>query len=36
VPLSVTAGAIEPDGEGPVPDEVLRRVAGWGGVSDGR
>ena len=33
VPLSVTAGAIEPDHDGPVPEDVLRRVAGWGGAS---
>ena len=36
VPLSVTAGAIEADREGPVPDDVLRRVAGWGGASGAR
>lgn len=29
VPLRVAAGAIEPDHDGPVPDEVLRRVAQW-------
>ncbi len=36
VPLTVTAGMIEPDREGPVPDDVLRRVAGWGGASSAR
>ena len=30
VPLAVTAGAVEPDRDGPVPDDVLRRVAQWG------
>jgi len=36
VPLSVTAGEIEPDREGPVPDDVLSRVAAWGGASSAR
>jgi nitroimidazol reductase NimA-like FMN-containing flavoprotein (pyridoxamine 5'-phosphate oxidase superfamily) len=36
VPLSVTAGAVEPDREGPVPDDVLRRVARWGGATGAR
>jgi len=31
VPLAVTAGEIEPDQDGPVPDDVRRRVAQWGG-----
>jgi hypothetical protein len=30
VPLRVVAGAIEPDQDGPVPGEVLRRAAQWG------
>ena len=30
VPLRIAAGAIEPDQDGPVPGEVLQRVAGWG------
>jgi hypothetical protein len=29
VPLSVTAGEIQPAAEGPVPDDILRRVAQW-------
>ena len=29
VPLGLTAGAIEPATDGPVPDDVLRRVAHW-------
>ena len=29
VPLSITAGEIEPDHAGPVPDDVRRRVADW-------
>lgn len=29
VPLSVTAGEIEPDHDGPVPADVLARVARW-------
>ena len=36
VPLAVTAGTIEPDREGAVPDAVLRRVAHWGGVATAR
>lgn len=36
VPLTTVPGAIESDHEGPVPDEVRRRVAGWGGPSGGR
>ena len=36
VPRSVSAGAIEPDRDGPVPDDVLRRVAGWGGAPAAR
>lgn len=36
VPLAVTAGTIEPDGEGSVPEEVLSRVTGWGGVATAR
>jgi uncharacterized protein len=31
VPLGVRAGEVEADAEGPVPDDVLRRVAHWGG-----
>lgn len=31
VPLSVRAGAVEADQDGPVPDDVRRRVAQWGG-----
>ena len=33
VPLAMTAGEVEPDQEGPVPDDVRRRVAQWGGHS---
>jgi nitroimidazol reductase NimA-like FMN-containing flavoprotein (pyridoxamine 5'-phosphate oxidase superfamily) len=29
VPLSMTAGEIQAATDGPVPDDVLRRVAGW-------
>ena len=29
VPLSLTAGAVEADVEGPVPDDVRRRLADW-------
>jgi uncharacterized protein len=29
VPLRVAAGEIEPATDGPVPDDVLRRVAHW-------
>jgi nitroimidazol reductase NimA-like FMN-containing flavoprotein (pyridoxamine 5'-phosphate oxidase superfamily) len=29
VPLSVTAGAVEADADGPIPDDVQRRLAGW-------
>ena len=29
VPLTVTAGAVEPDQDGPVPDDVRRRLADW-------
>jgi nitroimidazol reductase NimA-like FMN-containing flavoprotein (pyridoxamine 5'-phosphate oxidase superfamily) len=29
VPLRVTAGDVEPDQEGPVPDDVRRRLADW-------
>lgn len=36
LPLSVAAGPIEPDQDGPVPDDVRRRAAGWGGCPDGR
>ncbi len=36
VPLRVTAGEIETDHEGPVPDDVRRRVAGWGAASGAR
>ena len=36
VPLAVTAGAVEPDRDGPVPDDVLRRVAQWGGATTAR
>jgi nitroimidazol reductase NimA-like FMN-containing flavoprotein (pyridoxamine 5'-phosphate oxidase superfamily) len=31
VPLAVRAGAVEADQDGPVPDDVRRRVAQWGG-----
>jgi nitroimidazol reductase NimA-like FMN-containing flavoprotein (pyridoxamine 5'-phosphate oxidase superfamily) len=31
LPLSVAAGVIEPAQDGPVPDDVRRRAAGWGG-----
>jgi len=31
VPLGVTAGEIQPDRDGPVPDDVRRRVAQLGG-----
>jgi uncharacterized protein len=31
VPLSVVAGEIQPDGDGPVPPDVLGLVARWGG-----
>jgi hypothetical protein len=30
VPLSLRAGQIEPDQDGPVPDDVRRRAAAWG------
>jgi nitroimidazol reductase NimA-like FMN-containing flavoprotein (pyridoxamine 5'-phosphate oxidase superfamily) len=30
VPLSVRAGAVEPDQDAPVPEDVLRRLADWG------
>jgi uncharacterized protein len=36
VPLRLTAGEIEPDDDGPVPDDVRRRVAAWGGGSGTR
>jgi nitroimidazol reductase NimA-like FMN-containing flavoprotein (pyridoxamine 5'-phosphate oxidase superfamily) len=36
VPLSVTAGVVEPDRAGPVPDDVVRRVARWGGTASAR
>src|SRR4051794_38279476 len=29
VPLRTTAGAVEPDVDGPVPDDVRRRLADW-------
>ena len=29
VPLSVTAGVVETDADGPIPDDVRRRLAGW-------
>ena len=29
VPLSISAGAVEPDRDGPVPDDVRRRLADW-------
>ncbi len=29
VPLRVAAGAVEPDQDGPVPDDVRRRLADW-------
>lgn len=29
IPLSVTAGKVEPDQEGPLPDDVRRRLADW-------
>ena len=31
VPLSLRAGAVQPDQDGPVPDDVRRRVEQWGG-----
>jgi uncharacterized protein len=31
VPLTMTAGEVEPDQDGPVPDDVRRRVAHWRG-----
>jgi nitroimidazol reductase NimA-like FMN-containing flavoprotein (pyridoxamine 5'-phosphate oxidase superfamily) len=34
VPLAMTAGAIQPDEEGPVPDDVRRGVARWAGPAD--
>jgi hypothetical protein len=30
VPLTISAGEIEPDQDGPVPDDVRRRLADWG------
>jgi nitroimidazol reductase NimA-like FMN-containing flavoprotein (pyridoxamine 5'-phosphate oxidase superfamily) len=33
VPLSVTAGDVEPDQDGTVPDDVRRRLAEWGAPS---
>ena len=29
VPLTVSAGAVEADVDGPVPDDVRRRLADW-------
>jgi nitroimidazol reductase NimA-like FMN-containing flavoprotein (pyridoxamine 5'-phosphate oxidase superfamily) len=29
VPLTTTAGQVEPDADGPVPDDVRRRLADW-------
>jgi len=31
VPLALRAGAVEPDDDRPVPDDVRRRLADWGG-----
>jgi nitroimidazol reductase NimA-like FMN-containing flavoprotein (pyridoxamine 5'-phosphate oxidase superfamily) len=36
VPISVAVGEIETEHEGPVPDDVRRRVAGWGAPSSPR
>jgi hypothetical protein len=36
LPLSVAAGPVEPDQDGPVPDDVRRRAAVWGCGTDGR
>jgi hypothetical protein len=36
VPLAITPGEIEPDHEGPVPDDVRLRVARWGEESGAR
>jgi nitroimidazol reductase NimA-like FMN-containing flavoprotein (pyridoxamine 5'-phosphate oxidase superfamily) len=36
VPLSLTAGEIRPEHDGPVPDEVSRRAAEWGAPSTSR
>ncbi len=36
LPLSVAAGVIEPAQDGPVPDDVRRRAAGWGGAAAAR
>jgi nitroimidazol reductase NimA-like FMN-containing flavoprotein (pyridoxamine 5'-phosphate oxidase superfamily) len=36
VPLAITPGEIGSDHEGPVPDDVRRRVARWGGPSSAR
>src|SRR5215212_2505447 len=32
VPLSLTSGRVRSEHHGPVPDDVLRRVADWGGT----
>jgi len=36
VPIGVAVGDIQTDHEGPVPDDVRRRVAGWGAPSSPR
>jgi hypothetical protein len=36
VPLGITAGAIRPEHDGPVPDDIQRRTAEWGGVPAAR
>lgn len=33
VPLTVAAGEVEPDQDGPVPDDVLARLADWGAAA---
>jgi hypothetical protein len=33
VPLSVVAGEIQPDDDGPVPAEVLARLVDWGAAA---
>jgi nitroimidazol reductase NimA-like FMN-containing flavoprotein (pyridoxamine 5'-phosphate oxidase superfamily) len=32
LPITVAAGEIQPEHDGPVPDEVGRRIVGWGGA----
>jgi nitroimidazol reductase NimA-like FMN-containing flavoprotein (pyridoxamine 5'-phosphate oxidase superfamily) len=36
LPLATTAGELEPHHDGPVPDDVRRRVAHWGGSTPSR